>query len=44
MSFLAINGKRAIGLVKIIGPITGECQSQEVGMGGLGALGIAFEM
>ena len=46
-------GGEALGLVKIICPSTGECQGQEVGVGGLGsrvgggnrgALGIAFEM
>jgi hypothetical protein len=45
-------GGYALGLAKIIYPITGEWQSQEVGVGGLGgragervegALGIAFE-
>jgi hypothetical protein len=43
----------AFRLVKIICPSTGECQGEEVGVGGLGgagqgevigALGIAFEM
>jgi hypothetical protein len=28
-------GGEALGLVKIICPSTGECQGQEVGMGGL---------
>jgi hypothetical protein len=30
-------GGEALGLVKIICPSTGECQSQEAGMGGLGS-------
>jgi hypothetical protein len=29
-------GGEALGLAKIICPSTGECQSQEVGVGGLG--------
>ena len=30
-------GGKALGLVKIICPSTGECQGQEVGVGGLGS-------
>jgi hypothetical protein len=30
-------GAEALGLVKIIGLSTGECQSQEAGVGGLGS-------
>jgi hypothetical protein len=30
-------GGEALGLAKIICPNTGECQDQEVGMGGLGS-------
>jgi hypothetical protein len=30
-------GGEALGLAKIIGPSTGECQGQEVGVGGLGS-------
>ena len=30
-------GGEALGLVKIICPSTGECQGQEVGVGGLGS-------
>jgi hypothetical protein len=30
-------GEEALGLVKIICPSTGECQDQEVGVGGLGS-------
>jgi hypothetical protein len=47
-------GGEVLGIAKIIWPNTGECQGQEVGVGGLGssagggggieALGIAFEM
>jgi hypothetical protein len=29
--------RKAFGLVKIICPSTGECQGQEVGVGGLGS-------
>jgi hypothetical protein len=32
-------GGEALGLVKIICPNTGECQSQEAGLGGLGSRG-----
>ena len=30
-------GREALGLVKIVGPSTGECQGQEAGVGGLGS-------
>jgi hypothetical protein len=30
-------GREALGLSKIICPSTGECQGQEVGVGGLGS-------
>jgi hypothetical protein len=30
-------GREALGLVKVICPITGECQVQEAGVGGLGS-------
>jgi hypothetical protein len=30
-------GGEALGLAKIICPSTGECQGQEVGMGGMGS-------
>ena len=33
-------GGEALGLVKIICPSTGECQGQEVGVGGLGSKGV----
>ena len=32
-------GGEALGLVKILGPSIGECQGQEVGVGGLGSRG-----
>jgi hypothetical protein len=32
-------GEEALGLVKIICPSTGECQGQEMGVGGLGSRG-----
>jgi hypothetical protein len=32
-------GGEALGLEKIICPITGECQGQEVGVGGMGSRG-----
>jgi hypothetical protein len=32
-------GEEALGLAKILCPSIGECQSQEVGVGGLGSRG-----
>jgi hypothetical protein len=34
--YLPSMGREALGLEKIIFPSTGECQDQEVGVGGLG--------
>ena len=31
-------GREALGLTKIISPSTGECQGQEVGVGGFGSM------
>ena len=33
-------GGEALGIAKIICPSTGECQGQEVGVGGLGSRGM----
>jgi hypothetical protein len=37
VSLVAYVGGAALGLAKILGPSTGECQSQEAGVGGLGS-------